>query len=68
MIPLFLLPPDWRLLIPAFLLFRLFDIWKPFPIRRIERFPKGWGIMLDDIAAGLYAGILINIGRLLLKI
>ncbi|MBU1337651.1 MAG: phosphatidylglycerophosphatase A [Acidobacteria bacterium] len=61
MIPLFLLKPDWGLLIAAFLLFRAFDIFKPFPVNRAENYPGGWGIMLDDIAAGLYTGILINL-------
>ncbi len=41
----------------AFFLFRAFDIAKPFPIRRIERLPAGWGIVLDDVAAAVYAGI-----------
>jgi len=36
-------------------LFRLFDITKPFPVRRLERLPGGWGIVFDDVAAGLYA-------------
>ena len=58
---LFRLPSSWPLLIAAFLLFRLFDILKPFPIKRVETFPSGWGIMLDDILAGLYAGIIINL-------
>jgi phosphatidylglycerophosphatase A len=61
MIPLFLLKPSWGLLIAAFLLFRAFDILKPFPVNRAENYPGGWGIMLDDIVAGLYAGILINL-------
>ncbi len=61
MIPLFLLKPEWPLLAAAFLLFRFFDILKPFPINKVESFPEGWGIMLDDIVAGLFAGILINI-------
>jgi phosphatidylglycerophosphatase A len=39
----------------ALLLFRLFDITKPFPIRRLEDLPGGWGIVFDDVAAGLYA-------------
>ena len=39
----------------AFLLFRFFDITKPFPIRRLEKIEGGWGIMIDDIIAGLYA-------------
>ncbi len=40
----------------GFLLFRLFDIAKPWPIRRFERLPGGWGIMADDLVAGLFAG------------
>jgi phosphatidylglycerophosphatase A len=39
----------------AFVLFRLFDTTKPFPARRLERLPGGWGIVLDDIAAGVWA-------------
>lgn len=46
-------------LIAAFLLFRLFDIIKPFPLRRLERLPTGWGIMADDIGAALYAAVLV---------
>ncbi len=41
--------------IVSFLLFRLFDVWKPGPIRRIQDFPEGWGIVLDDLLAGLLA-------------
>jgi phosphatidylglycerophosphatase A len=48
-------PLDWRHGIIALILFRLFDITKPFPIRRLEDLPDGWGIVLDDVAAGLYA-------------
>lgn len=40
----------------GFALFRLFDIWKPWPIRRFERLPGGWGVMADDTVAGLFAG------------
>lgn len=43
----------------AFLLFRLFDIWKPWPIRRLEKLPGGWGIMADDLAAGAVAGAIL---------
>ena len=51
-------------LLKGFILFRLFDILKPFPIRRIERLPKGWGIVADDLAAGVYANIaLLILGR-----
>ncbi|WP_298134455.1 phosphatidylglycerophosphatase A [Acidiferrobacter sp.] len=46
----------------AFGLFRLFDIVKPFPIARLEALPAGYGIMLDDVAAGAYAALLIQGG------
>ncbi|MFQ5718858.1 MAG: phosphatidylglycerophosphatase A [Acidobacteriota bacterium] len=47
----------WRELLVAFFAFRLFDIVKPFPARRLESLPGGTGIVLDDIAAGLYANL-----------
>jgi phosphatidylglycerophosphatase A len=57
-------PFDWRFYAAAFLLFRLFDIWKPFPVSWFDRNVKGgFGIMLDDVAAALYALILIAIGE-----
>ncbi len=46
---------DWRHAILALALFRLFDIWKPWPVNRLEELPEGTGIMLDDVAAGLLA-------------
>ena len=49
----------------AFLLFRVFDIWKPFPIRVSQRLPGGWGVVVDDLIAGVYAVlVLLIIGRL----
>jgi len=48
-------PADWRHGLITLVLFRLFDIVKPFPVRRLERLPAGWGIVFDDVAAGLYA-------------
>lgn len=60
MIALFLLSPQWALCGASFLLFRLFDIVKPFPIKQVESFPRGFGIMLDDFVAAIFAGILIN--------
>jgi phosphatidylglycerophosphatase A len=41
----------------GFGLFRLFDIWKPPPVRALERLPRGWGVMADDLMAGVYAGV-----------
>lgn len=51
-----LLQPDatWKWLLAGFVLFRLFDVVKPFPARSLEHAPGGWGIMLDDVAAGAY--------------
>jgi phosphatidylglycerophosphatase A len=48
-------PADIRHGVIAFILFRLFDITKPFPVRQLEKLPEGWGIVFDDVAAGLYA-------------
>jgi phosphatidylglycerophosphatase A len=48
---------SWKLILAGFLLFRLFDIWKPYPIRAFESMPGGLGICADDIVAGVYAGI-----------
>ena len=56
----------WFGLVVGFTLFRAFDIVKPFPARRAERFPGGWGIMVDDVVAGLYSLIvLVILGRLI---
>jgi len=49
------MPADWKHAVLALVLFRLFDIWKPWPIRSLERLPEGTGIMLDDVAAGALA-------------
>jgi phosphatidylglycerophosphatase A len=54
-ITLLFCPADWRHGLIALILFRLFDITKPFPVRRLESLPEGWGIVFDDVAAGLYA-------------
>ncbi len=48
-------PLGWKTFLASFILFRVFDIWKPFPIRRLERLPEGTGIVVDDLGAGLYA-------------
>lgn len=51
--------------IAAFIMFRLLDILKPWPIRRFERLPGGLGIVADDVVAGLIGAALLNAGRLL---
>jgi phosphatidylglycerophosphatase A len=57
---LFMVPADWRYALAAFVLFRLFDITKPFGIRRMENFPLGWGVMLDDLLAGIYSALILQ--------
>ncbi len=63
LIALIAMPADWPHALLALLLFRLFDITKPPPIRQLERLPAGTGIMLDDLAAGLFA---LALGHLIL--
>jgi phosphatidylglycerophosphatase A len=43
----------------GFVLFRIFDILKPFPIGNLQRLPGGWGVVIDDVAAGIYAGVIL---------
>lgn len=50
---------NWKSWLAAFLLFRLFDIWKPFPIRKLESLPGGTGIVMDDVMAGIYAALVL---------
>ena len=59
LIACFLLPKSFGWLLAAFLLFRLFDIGKWFPMKQLERLPGGWGIMADDLAAGLLARLIL---------
>lgn len=56
-----MLPHKTSIIIIGFFLFRLFDIVKIYPINRLERLNKGWGIMLDDIAAGVFANIILQV-------
>lgn len=50
------------LVILGFLLFRLFDITKPYPIRKLEHLPNGFGVMLDDVLAGVFAAVIVWLG------
>lgn len=53
------IPLTWVTVLLGFVLFRLFDIFKPFPIRKLEKIPGFWGILADDLGAGLYAWIIL---------
>ena len=59
-ISLFMLPHSFVLYLLAFVLFRIFDIFKPSFIYQIQELPGGWGIMLDDVLAGLFTFALVN--------
>lgn len=62
LLPLVVAPRAWPWMLAGFALFRLFDVWKPWPVswadRRIE---GGWGVMLDDVIAGAYAAIILAV-------
>ncbi len=63
---LLVVPPAARtplVLAVAFVLFRVFDIWKPFPCRQLERLPRGLGIMADDWAAAAWAAVVLAIAN-----
>jgi len=53
---------NWRTYLAAFALFRLFDIWKPAPVRQLEALPGGWGINADDAMAGVYGALVLWLG------
>ena len=55
------LPHNWLVGLYAFILFRVFDIAKPFPINRSQRLQGGWGVVVDDLLAGVYANVILQI-------
>jgi phosphatidylglycerophosphatase A len=61
MVPLVIAPLVWKYLLLSLILFRCFDILKPPPLRALERLPEGFGIMLDDIGAGIYALVVLAV-------
>lgn len=62
LLTLFLLPVNWITLTAGFFLFRFFDILKPWPVNRAERLKGGLGIVMDDLAAGVYAQLVLRVG------
>jgi phosphatidylglycerophosphatase A len=60
MLSLAFVPPTWRVLVAGFFFFRIFDILKPFPAGALERLPGGAGIMADDLAAAIYANLVLQ--------
>ena len=61
LIALIAVPLAWKTFLAGFILFRVFDILKPPPVRQLERLPKGTGIVLDDVAAGIYALVVMQL-------
>ena len=61
--------PDapWKWLLAGFVLFRIFDVVKPFPARRAEHLPGGWGVMTDDVIAGVYSLAALGLLRFVLQ-
>ena len=64
-ISLFMLQKTLMIGVCAFVLFRIYDTVKPPPARQLERYKHGWGIMLDDVAAGIYANLTVRLLLLL---
>jgi len=60
-ITLLLIPLKWQYTLIGLILFRFFDILKPFGIRKLEELPGGWGVMADDVLAGIYANVLLQL-------
>jgi phosphatidylglycerophosphatase A len=60
-ISILFVPVEWKWLLIGFVLFRFFDIAKPLFIRRMEVLKGGWGVMMDDVVAGIYANIVLQI-------
>jgi len=60
-ISIFFIPVSLYYLLAGFVLFRIFDIWKPLGIRKLEAIKGGWGVMLDDVGAGIYANIVLQL-------
>lgn len=52
---------NWKSLLFGFALFRLFDVWKPWPARRLESLPAGYGIVADDFMAGIYGALVLSL-------
>ncbi|MFQ5677424.1 MAG: phosphatidylglycerophosphatase A [bacterium] len=67
LITVFLLEKKVLWMVMAFLLFRFFDIVKLFPARSSERFPGGWGVMMDDVVAGIYSALSLRLLMQLVK-
>ena len=67
LVALFLVPFAWGYVLAGFALFRFFDILKPWPLKRLQDMPGGPGVMLDDIGAGVYTNIILQVAGSILN-
>lgn len=68
-LPFLVIGPSVIEIVFAFALFRLFDIWKPWPIRKLEKmYQDKWGIMIDDVVAGIFAAMVLLAGKYLIAV
>ncbi len=67
LVAMYALPATWGYILGAFFLFRVFDVIKPPPIQYIEGLPGGFGVVLDDVIAGVYANLLLQLFRIIVR-
>jgi phosphatidylglycerophosphatase A len=68
LLPLLVVPAPWWMVAAGFALFRLFDVWKPWPIGWLDRHLKGGlGVMVDDVVAGVYAAVVLAVALTLIR-
>ena len=61
MLTLLLVPLGWKAFLAGFIIFRVFDTLKPFPLRRLEKLPEGSGVVMDDVGAGIYGFLVMQV-------
>lgn len=68
LVAMYMMPADWRWIAAGFIIYRIFDIWKPVPIHWVEqKLGLGLGIMTDDVIAGIYTLIILQVARMLME-
>jgi len=67
LVSMFLVPPAWTFIAAGFFFFRFFDVVKPWPLRRLQDLHGGPGVVLDDIGAGVYTNIVLQLAVLILR-
>jgi phosphatidylglycerophosphatase A len=68
LLAMFLLPPSWGYILAAFFIYRAFDVVKPPPTRRLENLPGGFGVVLDDVMAGIYTNLVLQVWQLIVRL